>query len=164
MLVMQQSGMYLIKYYQWVQVRQEVKHKLKNSVPESELIKITIKRGEEKVLTWFRSNEFLFQENMFDVVKQTKSDTGTTYYCISDKGEDVLFKNLDDLVSNELNQKSKNQNKTNKLTNQFQLFFIEIPTSNFNLLEADCAHSLFCNKPYISPSLKQIAPPPEFLC
>ena len=164
MLVMQQSGVYLIKYYQWIQVRQEVKHKLKNAVAESELTKITIKLGDEIKLTWFRSNEFSYLGNMFDIVRQTQTDSTTTYFCISDKEEDELFKNLDDLVRNELNQKSNNQNKTDNLANPFYLFFSETQTSIFNLKQASFSYSLFYNKLYISPSLKQHAPPPEFLC
>ncbi|MBN1338584.1 MAG: hypothetical protein JXA03_04625 [Bacteroidales bacterium] len=102
-------------FFAWHQnsIRKEIKQKLKQSVPEEELVIIT--SGELKEDPGFRrirDNEFLYSGKMYDVVRTENDGQATRYYCIPDDKETRLLQQLDVLVKNEMNgSKDKKQQK-----------------------------------------------------
>jgi hypothetical protein len=164
LLITQLGGLYIVHYLQWVEIRQEIKHQLKNSLPQEELTKIIVTPAQALQLQWTRQNEFSYKGKMYDVVRKTKTDSVITFLCISDEKEDELFKNLENLVNNELGEKSKEKNTSKKASYFFQLFCNTSDNEQYMLDGTDFTFSLFTESFYIIPGLKLFAPPPENLC
>ncbi len=126
-------------------VRYEVKLTIKHSVPDDELVLISVKFNDKSKLTWFKpGKEFRYQGEMYDVVRKEIKNGYIVYYCISDTKENNLFKNLDEHIQNYIAGNSKEQEKTGKILNElikvylFQTFKINKPleltnnTKNYN--------------------------------
>lgn len=84
-------------------LKKEIKSLLKKGVPKDELVQFTFSESEIANLTWLKKNEFQFQDSLYDVVYKTKHLNGlTTFQCISDSQEKVLFAKLGQTVSNNM--------------------------------------------------------------
>ncbi len=164
LLITQLGGLYIVHYVHWAEIRQEIKIKLKNSVPKDELTKIVVSAANAQELRWTRKNEFSYNGKMYDVVSSFKTDSVTTFLCISDEKEDELFENLEDLVDNELGEKSKEKNTSKKSSYFFQLFYETIDNEQFIIANSKFKFNTFCKVFYTNPALKLFAPPPENLC
>jgi hypothetical protein len=134
-------GFYLVFNIEKDTIKEEIKEKLINSLPENELSLIKISSGEYSQITWTEEGrEFRYNGNMFDVVKiKIRTDT-TYYYCYIDQKENKLFSNLDELVKDQTDSsKSKtNQKKQEIIYFYCDLFFhqciTETPVLYFNCL------------------------------
>lgn len=74
-------------------IKKDIKHRIKNGVPENDLHVFSFNDHEEPV--WVKpGKEFRINGAMFDVVRQEKNEEGVTYYCISDIQETMLFATL----------------------------------------------------------------------
>ncbi len=164
LLITQLGGLYIVHYVHWAEIRQEIKIKLKNSVPKDELTKIVVSSANAQELQWTRKNEFSYNGKMYDVVSSIKTDSVTTHLCISDEKEDELFKNLEDLVNNELGKKSKEKNTSKKASYFFKLFCDTIGNEQCMLTNSEFRFNAFRKVFYTNPALKLFAPPPENLC
>jgi hypothetical protein len=90
-------------------IKKEIKRKIKNAIPNNELIVIT---ANEKDLDWEDEKEFRYHENMYDIVRKTENKDGsTTYYCIDDKDEKTLFANVGKIMD------EQNENESTLLKN-----------------------------------------------
>jgi hypothetical protein len=84
-------------------LKKEIKSLLKKGVPKEDLVQFTFSETEINNLTWLKKNEFQFQDSLYDVVYKTKHPNGlTTFQCISDSQEKVLFARLGQTISNNL--------------------------------------------------------------
>jgi len=97
------AGYYAVFKTLQYQMRVEIKTRIKESVPEGELVLITVRRGEEARLHWLDGHEFRYQGNMYDVVRHYSTDDAHYYVCINDKQEERLFKNFDQYVTTQCN-------------------------------------------------------------
>jgi hypothetical protein len=97
------AGYYVVFKGLQYQMRVEIKTRLKERVPESELFLITVRKGDEAKLHWLDEHEFRYQGNMYDIVRQYSTDDAQYYVCINDKQEERLFKNLDQYVTTQCN-------------------------------------------------------------
>ncbi|HET6273689.1 MAG TPA: hypothetical protein VFG32_11950 [Bacteroidota bacterium] len=84
-------------------VRKEIKRQIKEAVPQKDLTLITIAEGEESALNWIKDNEFRYMGNLFDVVRYSRQNDTTYYYCVNDTQEELLFENLDAHVKTQMN-------------------------------------------------------------
>ena len=87
-------------YYQKIQIRKEIKHKMITDIGVDKLIlfKFSMEESETK-LNWEHSREFEFNNQMYDVIKsEVKGDT-IHYWCWWDNEETILNKQLDHLVA-----------------------------------------------------------------
>jgi hypothetical protein len=117
-------GFYLAFEIERCQIKEKIKEKLINNLPEKELSLIKISSGESKKITWTEEGkEFRYDGDMFDVVKiRTGKDT-TYYYCFNDEKESKLFVSLDKLVKD---QTDNSQSKTNQKKHDITYFFHEV--------------------------------------
>jgi hypothetical protein len=84
-------------------LKKEIKSLLKKGVPKEDLVKFTFSETEISNLTWLKKNEFQYQDSLYDVVYTTKHKNGlTSFECISDSQEKVLFARLGQTISNNL--------------------------------------------------------------
>lgn len=83
-------------------LKKEIKSLLKKGVPKEELVFFTFSEAEINNLTWLKKNEFQFQDSLYDVVRSSKENGLTTFECISDSQEKVLFARLGQTISNNL--------------------------------------------------------------
>ncbi len=80
-------------------IKKEIKQLLKSSLPEEEVEHLKIKIGDPNYRK-FEKNEFFYFGRLYDVIRMEVSDGYMHIKCINDKKEELLFKNLDELVSN----------------------------------------------------------------
>ncbi|MFZ5552616.1 MAG: hypothetical protein ACOZCO_05845 [Bacteroidota bacterium] len=112
-------GPYIIFSRQQATIRKEIKKRIKQGVPEKDLVKFSVNELSGNISWTDGKREFTFNGSKYDVVKREVSENGIYFYCIDDKQETVLFKNLDELTKNEWNKKSHSfKNKP-----VFQLYF-----------------------------------------
>lgn len=93
--------------YRQSEIRSDIKHSLKNGVPEGELHHIAFRKVED--IHWTRPDkEFTLHGRLYDVVKNLSKDGKVAFLCINDLEEEALFANLDDLVSHRHKKHSGN--------------------------------------------------------
>ncbi len=95
-------------------VRQEIKHRIKAGLNESELQIITFKKQDH--IDWVRpGKEFRLNENFYDVVRKEVNRDKIIFYCINDQQEKALFATLDHMVKNNLNDGQTEEGQTVQL-------------------------------------------------
>lgn len=106
-LIWNYAGFYGYFHLESLNLRKELKTKLKLSYPKEDLRDFTFSKNEIANLTWTKRNEFVWRSNMYDVVYSDTSEKGDSihYQCISDVQETLLFARLDCLISNDLSGK-----------------------------------------------------------
>ncbi len=88
------------------QIRKDLKHALKHSVPENQLKEFDFTNKEIKNLTWIKSHEFKLNGRFYDVIKKTPTKNGFHFKCIDDVQETALFQKLDESTAVNLNNSS----------------------------------------------------------
>lgn len=77
--------------YKFTELHRAVKMKLKEGVPNEELVQFNFSIEETKKLTWTRKNEFKFNGAFYDVVRKQEVKGKTHFFCIRDDEEKKLF-------------------------------------------------------------------------
>jgi hypothetical protein len=117
-------GFYLNFEIEQYQIKEEIKEKIINNLPENELTLVKISSADSKKVTWMEDGkEFRFKGNMFDVVRSKTWDDTTYYYCFDDKNESKLFVNLDKLVKE---QTDNSRSRTTQKKQDNPCFFHEL--------------------------------------
>ncbi len=98
-------------YFEWKRmvIKKEVKHAIKHSVPEGQLIRFHFTLHEAKQLKWVKSHEFILNGHYFDVINKAKNKYGYFFKCISDDQETVLFSQLRSITSFNISHSGENQ-------------------------------------------------------
>lgn len=110
-----QMGYFIAFKIKQYEVRREIKARIKSSVPQSELTVIRIESGKENKLQWIKENkEFRYNGNMYDVVRKEMAAGAVIYHCINDVQEKQLFNDLNEHVSNHMNDQPVNEKNTIK--------------------------------------------------
>lgn len=156
-------GYYIVFSLIQFQVKDEVKYLLKQSVPQEDLVLISIEQSQNSLLTWTKPNkEFKYQGQMYDVVEKELIGNSILYSCIHDFKESKLFENLDIHIQNYISHHPEQKNKTKNLLNVMaKLFFFQkntLVSKTYGL--AKKAHSLFIQN-YKSIALDLRIPPPK---
>lgn len=111
-ITFQMVGVFLLFKAKQMEVRQDMKMKIKSGVPDAELTILRFSRDQADGLKWMEDHEFRYEGRMYDVVKTTVDGEIVIYHCIHDEQESKLFSHLDNMVANEL-AKDKNTNPPN---------------------------------------------------
>jgi len=150
-------GFYLNFEIAQYRIKEEIKEKIINNLPEKELTLVKISSSDNNKITWMEDGkEFRYDGNMFDVVRiRTKSDT-TYYYCFSDEKESKLFVNLDKLVKE---QTDNSQSRTNQKKQDITYFFHETFFTHC-LTETPNLYFNYTSR-YKSIDTKVLSPPPR---
>ncbi len=107
MLLLNSMGYFFIFETARFWIQKDVKKQIKAGVPESELSVISISETDmsqgNSGFRWVKKNkEFVFQNQMYDVVRSDCFNGQYTFYCIHDEQETQLFANLNNMVQREL--------------------------------------------------------------
>ena len=98
-------------YFEWKRmvIKKEVKHAIKHSVPEGQLIHFHFTFHETQQLTWVKSHEFILNGHYYDVIHKAKDNNGYFFKCISDDQETELFAQLKSITSYNISHSGENQ-------------------------------------------------------
>lgn len=128
LMFFQPAGYLLIFKIQQYQIRKEMKHRIKNGVPEEELTLLKIPQALEEgfnpVFQRIHEREFRYEGKMYDIVRREIYGDTTWYFCVSDEKETVLFANLDELVNREANQNPRRKQQSEDIQRLLNTFFI----------------------------------------
>jgi len=142
------------------QVRREIKHKIKNSVPIDE--QVVFAEQDLADAEWLKPNkEFRLKDgSMFDVIRKE----GSQYFCIHDTQEEELFKYLDELVSEQIHSEaSKSKPSSQKIFKAFKPDFASEETIRVPVIELSDSKVYFGLRAseYLSVPQFITSPPPE---
>ena len=144
------------------QVKKEIKKQIKHGIPDKELTIIVIKSSESTELTWIESDEFIYKEEMYDVIKSEISDKTTIYKCLKDTQEKKLFAHLDEHIEKHIadNKPLKNKAAQNLKQHIVKLYFSTTQLFFFYFSENSNPFSwiTICYTPALKEST---SPPPE---
>jgi actin-related protein len=152
-------GFYLNFEIEQFRIKEEIKDKIINNLPEKDLTLVKISSRDKEKITWTEdSKEFRYNGNMFDVVNiKIKSDT-TCYYCFNDEKESQLFTNLDKLVKEQTdNSRSRTCEKKQDITYFFHEFSFRQCLTGTLVLYLDYLST------YKSISTDVLSPPPRII-
>jgi hypothetical protein len=146
-------------------IRKEIKQKIKNSVPENELIIIKFStkdiangnKGYKKI----NDHEFRLFGKLYDVVRKKTSGDTSILYCINDIKEEQLFSNLDSHVKSTMESNAPLRQKTNTLFKLIIQHAILLKNPSISIHESSYEFSnMFLEK--LIPIYKNVlTPPPE---
>jgi len=146
------------------QVKKAIKKEIKNKLKDEELIPLTFKKSElHKVEFEDGGKEIVYNDEMYDIVKQSETQDKITYYCINDSKEKELFRNLDDHINIHIksNKPIKNNGAKKLSDNVVKIYFLN--KISFSFFEDSSVFERF-NPINLYSSYIQSAssPPPEF--
>lgn len=145
------------------EIKQEIKRKIKQGIKPEEYTLIKFELSEIDNINWIKKNkEFIYSEQMFDIVKSIRNDSSITYYCINDKQEKKLFANLDDQIQKHIenNKNAKDHSKKNS-DHQIKTYFFETNTHIF--FQKISLHTFNdYNESLFSIAIAIPTPPPDF--
>lgn len=146
------------------EARQDIRKMIKNGLPDEELVCFELGQNEYDALEWKEKNEFRFNGQMFDVVREKQSINGTILlFCISDVKESTLLCELDDQVS-EMSAKSQSARNKPDILKSLSIFFIH-GSYHGSVITADSV--ILTDSPqaiYYSQFFEVYSPPPEIIC
>ena len=163
-LIFHFSGGNLLFHIQRQRIRKEIKTRIKQGVPKSEMRVFTfsLKGGDLKNLQWHEDHEFRYEGHMYDIVHRKTVGDSITFYCINDDQETTLFAHLDELTQKK--SASGPARKNNELISQgLSLFYL---TGHEIHLPPCITFFKQITNPYIFPEsawkLVTDTPPPRF--
>jgi hypothetical protein len=139
------AGYFLTYALRSLEVRSEIKCRIKQGVPKEDLVIITIEQHQKGEIIWKEEgSEFIYRGKMYDVVRQNSEGSSILYECISDSQEDQLFASLDRQVLRELHSGSSDKSSEKKsATPSLRLFYSN--QAAFSISPAECSLFLFAN-------------------
>jgi hypothetical protein len=147
-------------------IRKEVKRRIKNAVPENELIVIRLtaedmrsgKNGYKKI----DKNEFRLSDKLYDIVRRSTTGDTTLFYCINDKQEEQLFSNIDAHIKHHLDNSGPARQRSDLL---MKIILKQALLSQYTFQLPDAYSYAYNLANVVIPeySIQDIpAPPPEF--
>lgn len=146
-----------------MQVRREIKTRIKNSVPFHELHTINASRNAEKMHWHQEGKEFQLNGKMYDIVHVETQNGETIYHCVDDVDEARLFAHLDDLVNENMDHDQSTRGKTARnLLKHFSQVYI-VPVLNVSTQTTENYQITYT--PYLKNALgykpEKLTPPPQ---
>ncbi len=157
-------GYFIVFKSMQLAVKSDIKRRIKEKLPESELTVIRLSDNDKTMhdrMRWIEGTEFRLDGNMYDVVRSERVGDTTIYYCINDVQEESLFVNLDKQVKEQdQNNPQSNQKRTNLLKILVQeALMTSKELKNFSVLLGEI--SIF-ERPMVSEiAFSPPAPPPK---
>lgn len=122
------AGYYVFFKVAQSKIKSEIKKEIKLNLHSTELTAIEFTSEEINNLNWLeKGKEFMYHNQMFDIVKSKINGNSITFYCINDKQEKKLFKNLEEQVLKQIeqNKNSKNNSSKKAADQQIKTYFLE---------------------------------------
>jgi len=156
------AGYFIVFKARQLQVKAEIKKMIKSSVPEAQLVVFRYSPATQHEFKWIHSKEFRYKGSMYDVVKKTSvSSTETDLYCIHDVKESGLFRHLDNMVKEAMNQ-GRTGSKAIKVLSAFFTGLFPPPELKNDFIP-ECADIQYTVIPdlYTCSAYSIISPPPR---
>lgn len=159
------AGVYIVFKFQQSRIRREIKSQIKSGVSDEELHQFVFSEDELGAMDWVRRNkEFVYEGKMYDIVYTEKDGGRIHFYCINDEEEEVLFAQLDILVTKQFGEEAKNTaSPASKLIKLFNSLVYISPQNTFDLHKPNgpsCQNGSLATL-YSSPFLSRTYPPPQ---
>lgn len=122
------AGYYIVFKTAQYRIKKEIKKEIKLNLHADELTVIRIPLSGISSINWVEENkEFIYFDQMFDIVKSTSDNFFITYYCINDKQEKTLFQNLENQVLKQVENTKNSKNNSSKKNgdNLVKTYFFE---------------------------------------
>lgn len=118
-------GMYFYLSIQQKYIKEGVKNKIEEGIPENELVKLTFSTSEiDKVLRWEHDKEFEYNGQMYDVVEVTDVGDSLQYLCWWDKAETATKQNMQNLISEEINKSKPSKHKPVNFSDYYKSIYV----------------------------------------
>ena len=111
-----------------IEIKKEIKREIKLHLQSEELTIIRFSNSDINAIHWIEKNkEFIYQDQMFDIVRSSSNSNETTFYCINDKQEKKIFQNLEEQVLKQIesNKNSKSDSSKKNADNIVKTYFFE---------------------------------------
>lgn len=153
--------------YIWIKnqkatVRRELKWKIIKGFEKEDLTLLKFTESEEQEqLEWEHSEEFEYNNEMYDIIEKEINGDTTYYWCWRDNKETQLNKQLDELLVNGLVTDNHNNDTQKRLSNIFKsLYYYETRVTPSTLMQSalENSHYSFSNNSFLS---SPPVPPPE---
>jgi len=154
-----QSLDYFVFKYRQTVIRKEIKTQIKNGVEKSELYVFSYDEIQLGNVEWIKpGKEFKKNGKMYDVVHIVIKGGKWFYQCVDDVQEAKLFKELDHLVQNRMNNESSDDYLKNLIKDFVKVYFESEKTVfiSYQMKENTIFHFSFPNCTFEIPS-----PPPQ---
>lgn len=159
------TGTYLWLNIEKAMVKKAVKRHLVEGLDDDKLVRLEFTHQEAKVkILWHHEEEFEFNGQLFDIVRQQITSSGVVYWCFPDHEETQLQKQLTELLNLNLKKDIQRQHKQQLSVTFYKNLFFE--TEN---IKVEPAESIL-TKPYTHFSIKFTnclfsppAPPPRLV-
>lgn len=156
-------GYYIVFKAQQYQIKTEIAASIKAGVYTSDVTIITIAKNHLNKVQWFDSGkEMRYEGEMYDIVKSSKTDDSTTFYCINDTKEAKLFSYLDKHINTHVSSVPQNKNSKKQSNPIIKLYFSTVQSTYFSSSKSIELTS-FKNSIFTTPIIEKNAPPPEFV-
>jgi hypothetical protein len=145
------------------QIRKEVKREIKMKLNESELQTIVFNKSELNTINWLETDkEFIYHNELFDIVRTSETATTITYYCINDKQEEQLFANLDEHINKHIASNKSHKKNTLKSFDDNQKISLDSKIGTHSISEIQIERIWSYNNNSESVILAKNSPPPRF--
>jgi hypothetical protein len=149
--------------YQKKQVKREVKHRMMESIDKSALVFLRFnKQNIDLQVRWEHSKEFEFKGQMYDIVYTEDEGDYISYWCWHDADETSLNQKLADLVQQQLNADSQQDNRQHKRIDLAKLlYFGQSSPIHFQLFASQLTTSFHYFNHYHHFIFPPNSPPPQ---
>ncbi len=142
-------------------IRKNVNEKIHENLPGSEIIQIKYTADIRSKIQWKGENEFLLEEQMYDIISQdTGKDGQKIFYCLIDKEEKQLMDDFDFQVQSNTDTKTSGNHSANILE-IYSLDYLKPEKSVFSNFPVNLEYLSFKGNFYLSLSPENLSPPPE---
>jgi len=130
---------------------------------DSELHKIVFNKKDLNKINWAKADKEFFHNNeLYDIVKISETETTITYYCINDKQEEQLFANLDEHINKHIASNKSHKKNTLKSFDDNQKIFHDSEIGTHSILGMQIEKIWSYNNNSESAFLAKNSPPPRF--
>lgn len=145
-------------------IKSEIKKELKLNLNANELTLIQFRSEEINKIHWMeKGKEFIYNNQMFDIVKSTNNNGIITYYCINDKQEKKLFQHLEEQVLKQIEQNKNSKNNSSKKGADQQTITYFFETISLTIFQRVTSIKFdLSGKQYASVEKSITTPPPRF--
>ena len=156
-------GTKVILLHRKSEIREVMKARIMAGVGQNEMVQLTFSLQDTKTqLEWEHSREFEYRGEMYDVVKSEQRADSVTYWCIHDKAETQINRQLETLTAAATGSDPQHQASLSNFFSFLKSLFCEAPTAEQPIADnteaAPFRVYLFAKYPY---SPLPSSPPPE---
>jgi hypothetical protein len=166
-LLLPLAGSFFLFQYRQIAIKKELKRKIKQGLPDSELISMVLTPEilNSKSFEWHNSHEFRLNGRMYDIIKTNKKGNQTEYKVVWDNDESELFSQLESDLKEAFSNDPVQKSNSAKFLSFLKSIYIH-DTEDDRMINIDLnllqKHLIKQEKTFVNTFLKNTSPPPEF--